>query len=432
MTVQTANTPIADERRFRFNRQVMIGVFFVIIGLMVLYLGVETVSDAETVITFGDDRVEEVIRATIPTQPYLLVAGVLFLLCSAAAIATSQDEDRQQIGTYALYFAGVLIIPTILIAAAEGRSTSATTLISESLRLATPIAIGSIGGLWCERSGVINIAIEGMMLVGACFGFVALFFLRQEYGATNWVFLVSVIAAVISGGVAALLHAWLSITFKTDQVVSGTVINIMALGITSFVRAEYLQSTEASTETLPSVAIPLLSEIPILGETLFNNKPIFYSMFILLILTHILLFNSRWGLRTRAVGENPHAADTLGIKVNRIRWTNVFIGGLIAGLAGAWLTLETTGRFNDNMTDGRGFIALAALIFGKWTPFGAFSGALLFGFSEAMGTRLQLLEISVPSQFLQMVPYITTIVVLAGLIGRSISPKALGQPYEKE
>jgi simple sugar transport system permease protein len=168
------------------------------------------------------------------------------------------------------------------------------------------------------------------------------------------------------------------------------------------------------------------------GDVFFFGRPIFYSMFIILIVTHVVLFYTRWGLRTRAVGENPRAADTLGIKVNRNRWINVIIGGLIAGLAGAWFSLETNGSFDDNMTSGRGFIALAAMIFGKWTPIGAFGGGLLFGFSDALGQRFQFLGVPIPPQFLQMVPYVITIVVLAGLVGRAVAPKADGVPYEKE
>jgi simple sugar transport system permease protein len=176
----------------------------------------------------------------------------------------------------------------------------------------------------------------------------------------------------------------------------------------------------------------VLKDIPIVGEVFFDGKPIFYLMFILLILTHVIMFYTRWGLRTRAVGENPHAADTLGINVIRTRWINVVIGGMIAGLAGAWLTLETTGTFDDAMTAGRGFIALAAMIFGKYLPFGAFGGGLLFGFSSALETRFQILGVTLPPQFLQMIPYVVTIVVLAGLVGRSRPPAADGIPYEKE
>ncbi|MBE2267070.1 MAG: ABC transporter permease, partial [Anaerolinea sp.] len=183
---------------------------------------------------------------------------------------------------------------------------------------------------------------------------------------------------------------------------------------------------------LQPISIPVLSDIPVVGEVLFEGRPIFYSMFILLIVTHVVLFYTRWGLRTRAVGENPRAADSLGINVIRNRWINVIIGGLIAGLAGAWFSLETNGSFDDNMTSGRGFIALAAMIFGKYTPIGAFGGGLLFGFSDALGQRFQFLGVPVPPQFLQMVPYIITIVVLAGLVGRAVAPKADGVPYDKE
>jgi ABC-type uncharacterized transport system permease subunit len=241
-----------------------------------------------------------------------------------------------------------------------------------------------------------------------------------------------VLVAVISGGVAALLHAWLSITFRTDQIISGTVINILALGGTSFLRREFLASTKAGISRLPPVRIPILADIPIVGDAFFNKQPIFYLMFVVIAITHIMLFHTRWGLRVRAVGEHPHAADTLGINVNRTRWINTFIGGLIAGLAGAWFSLEATGRFNDGMTRGSGFIALAAMIFGNWSPVGAFGGALLFGFSQGLDTRFQALDVPVPVQFLQMVPYIVTIVVLAGLIGKVYPPKAEGKPYEKE
>jgi simple sugar transport system permease protein len=193
-----------------------------------------------------------------------------------------------------------------------------------------------------------------------------------------------------------------------------------------------LSAQDAGRETIQVAAIPILKDIPVAGEIFFNGKPIFYAMFVLLILSHVVLFYTQWGLRTRAVGENPHAADTLGINVNRMRWINVIVGGMIAGLAGAWLTLETTGTFDDNMTSGRGFIALAAPIFGKYLPFGAFGGGLLFGFSSALETRFQILGVTLPTQFLQMIPYLVTIIVLAGLVGRSRPPAAEGVPYVKE
>ena len=235
----------------------------------------------------------------------------------------------------------------------------------------------------------------------------------------------------LAGGLVSLLHAWLSITFATDQIVSGTVINILALGSTSYLRAEVLLSSEAGLNRLPIIEIPILSQLPVIGPV-FASQPIFYLMFVVIILTHVVLYHTRWGLRTIAVGENPHAADTLGIKVNRVRWINVFIGGMIAGLAGAWFSLEATGRFTDSMTDGKGFISLAAMIFGKWTPAGSFGGSMLFGFSEALGFRFQIENVALPPQFLQMVPYVVTLIVLAGLVGRAIPPKAVGQPYKTE
>ena len=293
-------------------------------------------------------------------------------------------------------------------------------MLSVSLRLSTPIALGALAGIWAERSGVVNIAIEGMMLTGACFGFVAFTLLAPslDTSVAQWA---GVLVSVLSGAAAAALLAWLAITFRADQIVSGTAINILAVGITSLVRREVLLSSEAGRETLQPIPIPVLKDIPVLGEILFTGRPIFYMMFALLIFTTVVLFYTRWGLRTRSIGENPHAADTVGINVIRLRWRNVLISGMIAGLAGAWFSLETTGSFDDNMTSGRGFIALAAMIFGNWMPMGAFAGALLFGFSDALGQRFQFLGVPIPPQFLQMVPYIITIIVLAGLVGKSES-----------
>jgi ABC-type uncharacterized transport system permease subunit len=366
----------------------------------------------------------------IPVAPYMTVVGVLYIIIGVVGLLPGENLKRLQ--QVLLLIGGLLIFPSVLILAAAGQSTNATSMLASSLRLATPIVMGALAGLWCERSGVVNIAIEGMMLTGASFGFIA-FSLLMPYLPTEASLWLGVLAAVLSGGVMAALHAWLSIKFKTDQIVSGTVINILAVGLTSFLRRQILLTTQnAGRETLQTVPIPVLRDIPVLGEMFFNGKPIFYMMFVLLILTHVMLFYTRWGLRTRAVGENPHAADTLGIDVRRIRWINVIIGGMIAGLAGAWLSLETTGTFDDNMTAGRGFIALAALIFGKWLPFGAFAGSLLFGFSSALETRFQILGVTLPPQFLQMTPYVVTIIVLAGLVGRSRSPAADGVPYDKE
>lgn len=447
----TVSGAVQTTRRIHLTRMDAIGIVLLLMGLFMIIriFSVGYDGDLKSVLTLEPGAAESVAKITVPAHPFLLVMSALFILSgilagirlsgAAESFAPEQTFHRFMLGV--LILCGLLVIPGIMIAAVAGDRTNIATMFSESLRLATPLAIGAMAGLWCERAGVVNIAIEGMMLIAACMGFTMLFYMQRDYPDMNLnlALFLGVVIAVISGGLTALLHAWLSITFKTDQIVSGTVINILAVGVTSFIRREYLLSTEAGTVTLPNIEIPVLADIPIIGEPLFNNKPIFYMMFVIIIASHVILFHTRWGLRTRSIGEHPHAADTLGINVNRMRWINVFAAGLIAGLAGAWFSLEATGRFTDNMTRGSGFIALASLIFGKWTPFGAFMGALLFGFSDALGVRLQsegsgfkALDIDVPVQFLQMVPYLVTIIVLAGLIGRSQGPKAVGKPYEKE
>jgi len=431
-TVENA-TQITSREGFQINRLRILAFLLVLFASVILIRSnVALDSDIATVLFLEADADEGAASLSIPTLAFVNVIGILFVVSGLLGIIDPKQFKRAT--RILMVVSGLLVIPTIFVAVAAGNSTNLVTLLAESLRLATPIAIGGMAGIWCERSGVINIAIEGMMLFSACTAFTTLFVLRQFVPPDQliYVLVISVVIGVISGGTIALLHAWLSITFATDQIISGTVINILAIGSTGFIRREYLGATEAGLSTLSTIRIPLLADIPILGEALFDSKPIFYLMFVVIIATHIILFQTRWGLRTRAVGENPHAADTLGIRVNRMRWINVFIGGLIAGLAGAWFTIEAVGRFNEGMTNGAGFIALAAMIFGKWTPFGTFGGALLFGFASALGTRFQIIDVPVPSQFSQMVPYVVTLIVLAGLVGRAIPPKAIGKPYEKE
>ena len=419
----------------KLTRLRVIAIAFIIVGLFIVLQAQTMESDLITTLTLETTPAGEspsIGAIDVPTASYLMVIGILFVLNGAFNLVDRPKSRGRRLGLAAMTLGGLLFIPTVIIAAAAGSQTNLTTIIAESLRLATPLAIGAMAGIWCERAGIVNIAIEGMMLFAACFGFTALFFLRGTALPLETAQLLAVIMAVLSGGLIALLHGWLSITFRTDQIVSGTVINILAVGVTSFIRREYLLSTEAGAAKLGSVAIPVLSELPLVGDAIFTNQPIFFMMFVTLALTHIMLFHTRWGLRTRAVGEHPHAADTLGINVNRTRWTNVCISGMIAGLAGAWFSLEATGSFNDGMTRGAGFIALAAMIFGKWTPIGAFGAALLFGFSDSLGIRLQIMDVGFPVQFLQMTPYAVTLVVLAGFIGRASPPKAIGQPYLKQ
>jgi len=248
--------------------------------------------------------------------------------------------------------------------------------------------------------------------------------------ASRWLALV---AAVLSGLVLALLHGVVSIKFKADQIISGTVVNILALGITGYLYRQYLaQNLPAGPGTFPIVPIPVLSDIPIIGPILFQQQPIVYMMMILVFVIHYVLFYTPWGLRTRAVGEHPRAADTLGINVFKMRYTDVLLGGMIAGLAGAWFTLEAVDVFNPGMTNGLGFIGLAAMIFGKWMPFGALAGALIFGLGTSVTATISIFRPDIPSQIPQMLPYILTIIVLTGVVGRATPPAADGTPYEKQ
>ncbi len=427
---------VTQERSFRVTRAGVFSVVFLVAGLlMVTLVPANFAPGTLTGINFGDNAANwfgDAAVLFVPTVPYALVVGGLYIV--TGVIGLLPVAGLRGVRGWLLGISGVLIIPTVLVLAARNNDFNLAVLLRTSLRLATPIILGAMAGIWTERSGVVNIAIEGMMLTGAGIGFVTFTLLSLSpgllpVGTRQWM---SVGIAVLAGGTMALLHAWLSITFKTDQIVSGTVINILALGVTSFLRREVLLSSQAGVETLPELPIGGLASLPVLGEVLFQGKPIFYAMLLIVPLTHVILFYTPWGLRTRSVGENPHAADTLGVNVTRTRWINVFIGGLIAGLAGAWFSLENTGTFEDGMTNGKGFISLAAVIFGNWLPFGASAGGILFGFSEALGDRFQILNVPIPAEFVQMTPYLITIIVLAGLVGKSTPPKALGEPYEKE
>lgn len=318
-----------------------------------------------------------------------------------------------------------LFIFAFLSWAAADASLNLAGLLKTTLQRAVPITLGALSGILCERAGVVNIAIEGMMLTGAMVG-------ALVGSVTNlWG---GLIAGVLAGALLALVHGVLSIKYKADQIVSGTVINIFATGITSFISAKFLQKYQElnNSGTFPGVEIPILSKIPFIGPILFDHNMFMYAMFLFLLLIHLGLFYTRWGLRLRSVGEHPKAADTLGINVIKTRYMAVILGGMMAGFGGAYFTLGSVGRFDEVMTAGKGFIGLAAMIFGNWKPFGAFGASLLFGFADMLASKLAILGIPIPSEFLLMAPYIATMVVLAGVVGRGQAPAADGKPYEKE
>jgi simple sugar transport system permease protein len=336
-----------------------------------------------------------------------------------------------------------------------------TSMMATTIAVATPLTLGALSGVFCERSGVVNIGIEGMMLAAAFFGWLAAIYMFHVFGFSQWPsIIVGLIAAILTGGLMALLLAVLSITYKVDQIIGGTVINILAVGLTGFLNRQMFfgsgsvfgGQTPNSPGNLLNIHVPL-TEIfsPLCGasagcteviralNTVLDQRPIAMSAILLVFISHYILFYTRWGLRTRAVGEHPKAADTVGINVIWMRYANVFIGGMLAGLAGAYFTIESVPSFEPLLTNGRGFISLAAMIFGNWTPIGAWAAALVFGASQALQIKMQLFRDVIPPQlaFLQqsyvvgLIPYILTMVILTGIIGRTTPPAADGVPYEK-
>ncbi|MDW3178064.1 MAG: ABC transporter permease [Acidimicrobiia bacterium] len=309
--------------------------------------------------------------------------------------------------------------------AAAGKSFSLVGMLVSTVVLSIPVTLGALSGLMCERVAVINIAIEGQLLTTAFVGTIV------GSAANIWVGLV---AAIATGALLGAVLAVLAIRYHIDQIIAGVVINIFALGLTSFLARRVLSAEPSlnSPGRFASVKIPFLGDIPVIGPMFFDQNMFVYGTFILVIAIHLGLFYTRWGLRSRSVGEHPKAADTVGIDVHRTRYRNVILGGCIAGFGGAFLTLSQVARFEENMTAGIGFIGLAAMIFGRWMPLGALGAGLVFGFARALQQKLGILGTPIPSEFLSMLPYIVTIIVVAGVVGKSRPPAADGQPYIKQ
>lgn len=307
-------------------------------------------------------------------------------------------------------------------------------LFAAALRMATPLALAAIGGTICERSGVVNIALEGIMLTGAFFGTATVLATGNPW--------LGVVTAVFAGVAIASVHAFASINLRSNQVVSGTAINLLALGVTGFLM-EVWYGHPGTTDSIKvlrpifrfsSTGDGFFAEVwRWVNGVLLSHTPIVYATIAIALIVHWAMYHTRWGLRLRALGEHPRAVDTVGVNVYRGRWVAVLMSGALAGLAGANLTIEQVGSFTENMTNGRGFIALAANIFGRWTPLGSYGASLLFGFADGLQIKLQILRevIRIPPQFFLMLPYVLTVIVLAGVIGRAVAPAAVGQPYEK-
>jgi simple sugar transport system permease protein len=297
-------------------------------------------------------------------------------------------------------------------------------LFAAAIRMATPIVYASLGGIFSERVGVINIGLEGMMLASAFTGVTV-----SHYTGNPWL---GVLAAVLMGGLMALFHAVLTVKFAGDQIVSGTGINIFAMGFTAYM-SQVIWGSRGASDSVPGIediSIPLLVDIPVLGEIIGTHSPLVYVMVLVTVLSYVVLFRTPLGLRIRAVGEHPTAAETAGIDVFRVKYLCVTVSGMLAGLGGAFLSLGHLNLFARGMTGGRGFIAMAAMIFGKWMPFGAFGASLLFGLADALQMRLQSLGL-LPSQIILTIPYLLTVAVLAGVVGKATPPSDY-KPHKKE
>ena len=309
-----------------------------------------------------------------------------------------------------------------------------TGLLVSGVFLAVPLVFGAMAGTLCERSGIVNIAIEGQLLGGAFLAAVVASVTDNAY--------LGMLAAPLAGALVGALLALFAVRYWVDQIVVGVVLNVLVVGITSFLFSSVLTENRDLNQAgaqigadggviMRNLPVPLLSDIPVVGPVLFDQNALVYLMYAIVIVFQIMLFKSRWGLRVRAVGEHPMAADTVGIKVNRTRVRNTILGGAIAGLGGAFFTVASGLAFSKEMTAGKGYIALAAMILGRWNPKGALLAALLFGFADALRIQLGVIGSAIPSEFLAMLPYLATIFAVAGLVGRSRPPAAENIPYKK-
>ena len=408
------------------TRSRIYGVLFLVVAAAIWFMFSRTVTGAaiSTFVLNLSESGTNIPDWRLPTQITLNVLAVLCAFLGGFQLARGRGFGRYS-NTVLGLVAGIFIFSFLAWATAD-QSISLAGLLNNTLSKAVPLTLGALSGVLCERAGVVNIAIEGMMLSGAMVGALV--------GSLTGSLWIGLLCAVLVGALLGLLHGVLSIKYMTNQIVSGTVINIFSTGITSFISAKFLQVYQELNNPgiFPVIEIPLLVKIPIIGPILFANNMFVYAMFIFLVLIQVALFYTRWGLRLRSVGEHPKAADTLGINVFRTRYMAVILGGMMAGFAGGYFTLGSVGRFDEVMTAGRGFISLAAMIFGNWMPFGSFGAGLLFGFADSLASKLAILGVRIPSQFLLMLPYIATMVILAGVVGRGQMPAADGEPYKKE
>jgi simple sugar transport system permease protein len=413
------------------RRRIVTGSVILLVGLictLLLGMGSRSGYDASFQLSPADASIK-IPNLTLPARLTGVLLGLVIISLGLFQIFRGFSKRSMR---WVLSVTGLCFMVTFLCWAATGGTKGGTLdllgLLQQSIFLAIPLILGALAGVLCERSGVINVAIEGQMLAGAWAG--ALFAtLLNNKG-------LGLVAAVIAGGLMGLLLAVFAIRYFVNQVVLGVVLNVLALGLTGFIYDALMQPNQDTLNNpgfFDPIKIPVLGDIPIVGPLLFNANIIVYLTYVLIVVVDVALFRTRWGLRTRAVGEHPEAADTVGINVFRTRYRNVVLGGMVAGMAGAFLTIGAVGAFSKNISSGKGFIALAAVIFGRWSPRGAIGAALLFGFADALQTVLSFTQtpVTIPSSFLAMLPYLATLFAVAGLVGRVRAPAADGEPYVK-
>lgn len=405
--------------------QVVIGAY----AIIAFGLGARTHHDAKAAVgmALNPNAPGALGLEQFPAEPVAIALGAVCVGCGLvrAFIPVSRYGRRWLTTGYVLAF-----VLAFLVWAAAGTSSrggiSLPFAIQNTLIAAVPLILGALCGVICERSGVVNVAIEGQFLFGAFAGAMA-----ATMANSVWVGLV---AGCFGGALLGSLLAVLANRYHIEQVVLGVVLNVFALGLTSFLYSQVLAPNQDSYNNPPifqAIRIPGLASIPVIGDAMFDNNIILYATFVIVVILQIALFRTRWGLRTRSVGEHPRAADTVGIKVLGTRYRNVIAAGLISGLGGVWLSIGQVGAFTTNMSSGKGFIALAALIVGRWSPLGSLGAALLFGFFGGLGQTLSSLQTGVPSQFLSMAPYLVTVFVVASLGGLVRPPAAENQPFVK-
>jgi|688.fasta_scaffold02570_28 simple sugar transport system permease protein len=393
-------------------------------SLSFLYFGI--LKPGKEATTFGfvlNDEWVIIKDWVISSQTGARIFSIISLLASAIAVVALKKGRSISVPAAVASF-GILM--SFLTWIASGKFIPFTGLLQGGLLLSIPLIFGAMSGLVCERSGVINIAIEGQLLASA--------FVSAVVASLTDLAWWGLLAAPFAGAAISYLLATFAIKFSVDQVILGFVINVLVIGLTDYLYKKLLipqQNTWNSPPLLEVIPIPILSKIPVVGPILFTHTIVVYLMVAIVSLVTFGLYKTKWGLRTRAVGEHPTAADTVGIDVNKLRFRNVIISGLIAGVGGAFYTVGSVGAFGKEMTAGAGFIALAALIFGKWSPIGALFAALLFGFATNLQSTLSIIGVAIPSEFMLMVPYIATIIAVTGLVGRVRAPAADGIPYSR-